>query len=127
MTPGHFAGLQAAGPLDRRDGRGNVRDLPPRVFNTAKTFSIRDRGIAHWKTDGTAYTWTIPDERIVGTFPNGFSVPVFNHGSAGNVSITPAAGVTLTEGTAGGTFALTPGSSRLLSKVPDTVNQWRLW
>lgn len=127
MNMGHFAGLQAAGALDRRDGRGNVRDLIPRVRNEALTFSIRDRGYSLWKTDGAAYTWTIPDERVVGLFPEGFSIPLFNHGSAGNVSVTSAAGVTLTEGTTTGTFSLAPGAGRLLVKVPRTTNQWRLW
>jgi hypothetical protein len=127
MNLGHFAGLQAAGPLDRRDGRGNVRDLPPRVRNESFVFSVRDRGIAQWKTNTTAYTWTIPDERTVGTFPDGFSVPVFNHGGSGNISIATGFGVTLTEGATSGSISLLPGNSRLLCKVPGTVNQWRLW
>jgi hypothetical protein len=127
MNLGHFAGLQAAGPLDRRDGRGNVRDLPPVVVNSNKTFNIRDRGRAQWKTDTGTYAWQIPDERIVGSFPDGFSVPVFNHGTSGNANIVPLSGVSLTEGTTSGSFALGPGASRLLVKVPGTLNQWRLW
>lgn len=127
MNMGHFAGLQSAGPLDRRDGRGNLRDLPPRVRNSNHTFSIRDRGVAQWKTDAFSYTWTIPDERIVGAFPEGFSVPLFNHASSQQPTISPAAGVTLIEGPTTGAFVLTPGNSRMLSKVPGLLNTWRLW
>lgn len=129
MNMGHFAGIMAAGPLDRRDGRGNLRDLPPRIRNQDFTFSVRDRGIAQWRTSGTGatFTWTIPDERIVGLFPDGFSVPLFNAGGNGQVSVTPASGVALIEGTTSGTFALLTGNSRLLCKIPGTINGWRLW
>jgi hypothetical protein len=127
MNFGHFAGINGLAPFDRGDGRGNVRDLPPRLVNNTFTFTKRDRGVAYWNTSTSGITLNIPDERVFGRFPNGFSLALFTGSSSGTITVQGPAGVTILEGTGTGSFVIPAGSSRLLAKIPDTLNQWRLW
>lgn len=128
MNLGHFAGLIADGPLDRRDGRGNLRDLGAPVVRRANwTLDIRDRGRMQWSVSGGTNTLTIPSFITIRQLPNGFSVPLVAH--TGSLQITPASGVTLQDGTTTGAVTLTVGQSRLLTLGPflETVGQtWRL-
>lgn len=128
MNMGHFAGLQSAGPLDRRDGRGNLRDLgAPVVRRSNWTLSLRDRGCMQWSVSGGTNTLTIPSFITIRQLPNGFSVPLVAH--TGSLQVTPESGVTLTEGTTSGTITIAAGNSRLLTLGPflETVGQtWRL-
>ena len=128
MNLGHFAGLIADGSLDRRDGRGNLRDLgSPVVRRASWTLDVRDRGRVQWSVSGGTNTLTIPSFITIRQLPNGFSVPLIAH--SGSLQVTPAFGVTLTEGTTSGTITLAAGQSRLLTLGPflETVGQtWRL-
>jgi hypothetical protein len=128
MNLGHFAGLNGQHPLDRSDGRGNLRDLGDPVTRRADwTLSIRDRGRAQWSVNGGTNILTIPSFITIRQLPDGFSVPLIVH--VGSLQVTPASGVTLTDGTTTGTITLVAGESRLLTLSPffDTVGQvWRL-
>lgn len=128
MNLGHFAGLQGDGPLDRRDGRGNLRDLgAPVVRRAGWTLSLRDRGRVQWSVTGGTLVLTIPSFITIRQMPNGFAVPLVAH--LGSLQVTPASGVTLADGTTNGTITLAEGESRLLTLGPflDTVGQtWRL-
>lgn len=105
------------------DSRGNLRDIPPNVQNAAYTFALTDRGRGVLKTNTTAYTWTLPLESSV-AFPDGTAISVVNDGSAGAVTISPAGGVTLIDGSATGSVTLAANSSRTLYKVG--ANRWRV-
>lgn len=105
------------------DSRGNLRDIPPNVQNAAYTFALTDRGRGVIKNNTTAYTWTLPLESSV-AFPDGTAITIVNDGSAGNVTISPAGGVTLIDGTTSGTFTLVANNARTLYKVG--TNRWRV-
>jgi hypothetical protein len=91
------------------------------------TLSIRDRGRMQWTVSGGTLVLTIPSFITIRQMPNGFAVPLVAH--LGSLQVTPASGVTLTDGTTSGTITLASGESRLLTLGPflDTVGQaWRL-
>lgn len=108
---------------DLSDTRGNVRDIPLNTQNAAYTFTLTDRGQTVIKTNTTAYTWTIPLESTT-NFPNGSAITVCNDGTAGNVTIAAAGGVTLLDGVTSGSFSLIPANTRTLLKVG--TNRWRV-
>jgi hypothetical protein len=108
---------------DVEDERGNLRDIPPNTQNANYTFVLLDRGRNVIKTNTTAYTWTIPLESTT-NFPNGSAITVCNDGSAGAVTISPAGGVTLLNGSTTGSFTLGDGQIRTLIKI--STNRWRI-
>lgn len=105
------------------DAIGNARDIPLNTQNAAYTFVLADRGKCVIKTNTTAYTWTVPLESTT-NFPNNSAIVVLNDGTSGDVTISPADGVTLIAGGTTGSFTLLAGVSRTLLKVG--TNRWRV-
>lgn len=64
--------------------------------NAARTFPLTDNGGAVYKTNTTAYSWTVPANATV-AHPVGTVITVCNLGTAGDVTIVQASGVTLTK------------------------------
>jgi len=91
--------------------------------NAAYTFALADRDGSVRKSDTGAYPWTIELDATL-NMEIGSAIDVTNDGTAGNVTVTPASGVTLIEGTTTGAFVLLPGVSRMLHK--QAANRWRL-
>ncbi len=113
-----------AGSPDIRDSRGNVRDISQTTTrNSAYTFALADRGCYVIKTNTNAYTWTIPAEATL-TFPNGTVITLINDGTAGAVTVSPAAGVTLRSGATDGAFTLAAEQTRRILKIG--TNRWRV-
>lgn len=121
VTGGTFTGGITATTVS--DPQGNLRDVPLNVQNAAYTFTLDDRGRDVVKTDTTALTYTIPLESTT-NFPNGSAISVTNDGASANLTISPAGGVTLLDGTITGGVNLLPGVSRTLRKLG--TNRWRI-
>lgn len=113
----------SASTPDISDSRGNVRDIPQNLRNASYTFALVDRGQHVMKNDAFAYTWTIPTDASV-AFPVGTAITLVNDGSAGTVSVSPAGGVTLLDGTTSGAVTLAVASARTLLKIG--ANRWRV-
>lgn len=67
---------------------------PEVVKNAVYTFVLGDTGKMYKKTDANPYAWTIPPNASV-AFPIGHKILVWNQGSAGAITLTRGAGVTL--------------------------------
>lgn len=100
----------------------DARSIRPRIANANTSLSVEDRGGAVRKTAAGAVTYTIDTDAASG-WDDAASILCCNDSTSGTLTISPAATVTLTAGTAVGPVAIPPGESRLLHRVDP--NDWR--
>lgn len=101
----------------------DARDIIARVSNASTNFTYNDRGGAVVKDDTSAPTYTIPTDATAGWNGN-HAILVSNDGASGSVTVSPAGGVTLLNGTTSGSLTLAPGESRTIWRV--RANRWRV-
>lgn len=73
------------------------KDIPQNVQNGAYQFALTDRGEHVYHTAAGAHVYTIPTHATT-AFPIGATITCVAGAASGNVTITPAGGVTLRQG-----------------------------
>lgn len=115
LTVDSSGNVVAGGTLS--DVIGNVRQIPQVVNNASAAFVLADAGKHKIKTNGTAYTYTVPTNASV-AFPIGTAITIVNTGgTANNITLALAGGVTLYRSGVSGGFAVAPGNMVTLLKI----------
>ena len=89
------------------------------------TFVLADRGKVKRHTNGTGATWTIPNNTTA-AFPVGTAIGINVSSSGGNVSLAPAAGVSLRQAGTANTGTRTIAANGLASVLKVDTNEWYL-
>jgi hypothetical protein len=117
-TFSNAAGINvSAGPV--LDSIGNVRRIPPVLRNSTTAFTAADIGKVIYKSNTTAYTWTLYN----GTA--GDAITIKNAGASGNVTIARGGFSLVDDSGTDADFTLVAGQSRLLLCI-SAGNWWVL-
>lgn len=95
--------------------------VAPTTKNAIYTLALADRALI--KTDGIAYTWTIPPNSSV-AFPVGTLITLRHQNAAGNVTVARGAGVTLRKPGASTSADLTFTPWGLVTLYQDSADNW---
>lgn len=87
----NFANANLTGTSTYNGVEIGFRGVPLTTKNTAYTFVADDKGRGFIKSDANPYTYTANN----GVHASGDVITVINSGSAGNITLSPGAGVTM--------------------------------
>lgn len=104
------------------DTLGFVRNVPVLVQNSNYTVTAGERGRDIVKTGTTTTNCSLPNNANL-PVETGFSFMAVNHGTVGNLTITPEVPLSLRRGTTTGTVTLLPGESAWVKCYGP--NDWR--
>ena len=104
--------------------------FPIRVNNATNVLLDTDIGRMIVKNGTTAYTWTLPPDTSLTSYPTlanlqGQCIALVNDATAGNLTVGRGTGVALLNGTSDANLTLGPGQSIVLCHMP-TANRWRV-
>lgn len=101
------------------------RGLNPSTRNANYTLALVDAGRAQFKSDTSAYTWTIPPQASVVWFA-GTKITLVNDGTAGNITLARGSGVALlNSANADANRTIGPGQTAVITRAIAT-DRWRI-
>lgn len=98
------------------------RGAPMVLRNATAAFGLVDAGKTVYKSNTTAYTWTISPDATT-DFPIGTIISLLHDSTAGDITLARGAGVALVNGTTDANQTVTAGNSASIQKV--SANRWR--
>lgn len=121
-STGNITATLGSGDVSTALGYTPAQDaITPTTKNANYTLALADRSLI--KTDTTAYAWTIPPNSSV-AFPVGVLITLRHSGSAGNITITRGAGVSLRKPGAATDANLTLQAYGLVTLFQESTDNW---